>query len=65
MVRIASFNCNSVRKNVEYVKTLLEENDIICLQELMLCKSDLSILNGFNDNFNNIAFHAKRKLLKL
>ena len=65
MVKIASFNCNSVRSRAENVKTLLQENDVLCLQELMLCKSDLPILNDFSDDFYNIAFVEDRESLDI
>ena len=63
MVKVVSYNCNSVRSRAENVKTLLRENDIVCLQEIMLCKSDLPILNNFNDDFYNIAFVEDRECL--
>lgn len=61
MVKIASYNCNSVRKNSENVKNVLNANDIVCLQELLLSKSDLPVLNDFNENFNHIAFVEDRE----
>ena len=65
MVKVVSYNCNSVRSRAENVKTLLRENDIVCLQEIMLCKSDLPILNNFNDDFNNVAFVEDREGLEI
>ena len=61
MVKVASYNCNSIRKNSEIVKNILNSNDIVCLQELLLSKSDLPVLNDFNENFNNIAFVEDRE----
>ena len=61
MVKIASYNCNSVRNNSEIVKNVLNANDIVCLQELLLSKSDLPVLNDFNENFNTIAFVEDRE----
>ena len=61
MVKVASYNCNSIRKNSEIVKNILNTNDIVCLQELLLSKSDLPVLNDFNENFNNIAFVEDRE----
>ena len=63
MIKVISYNCNSVRKNAENVKSLLQNNDVICLQEIMLCKSDLPILNNFNKDFNNIADVGDRESL--
>ena len=61
MLKIASYNCNSVRKNSENVKNLLNANDIVCLQELLLSRSDLPVLNDFDENFNNIALVEDRE----
>ena len=55
MLRIASYNCNSIRKNMEIVKNLLLSSDIVVLQELMLYMRDLSLLNDIDDNFDNFA----------
>ncbi len=43
MARIVSYNCNSVRNNIEAVKLLTMEYDIILLQEIMLLKDDLNV----------------------
>ena len=37
-MKIVSYNCNSVRNNVEIVKSLLVYTDILLLQELVLEK---------------------------
>ena len=60
-VTISSYNCNSLRSNIYNVHNILENADIICLQELMLCKSDLHILNELNDNFENISYVLDRE----
>ena len=56
MVRCATYNCNSVRNNSEVVKSLLKSCDIVFLQELMLNKKDLPLLDQFDENFKHIAF---------
>ena len=61
MVRIATYNCNSVRNNSEIVKSLLLNVDILFLQELMLEKRDLAILHDFNDNFKHVAYVNDRE----
>ena len=61
MIKITSYNCNSVRNNFENVRNLLSNFDIICLQELMLCKSDLHLLNELNVDFENVAFVKDRE----
>ena len=61
MARIATYNCNSIRNNSEIVKSLLLNVDILFLQELMLEKRDLSILNDFNDDFRHVAYVNDRE----
>ena len=60
-VTISSYNCNSLRSNIHNVHNILENADIICLQELMLCRSDLHILNELNDDFENISYVLDRE----
>ena len=60
MAKIVSYNCNSVRNNSEIVKSLLLDSDILFLQELMLEKRDLGILNDFNEDFRHIYFVKDR-----
>ena len=55
MVKIVSYNCNSIRNNIEIVQMLTEDYDIVCLQELMLFPEDLGILSRINDNFDFVA----------
>ena len=52
---VVSYNCNSVRNNVETVRILTNEYDIILLQELMLLKQDVHFLKSINDSFDCIA----------
>ena len=61
MVRIASYNCNSVRANSANVQNIMDIADIVCLQELMLCKSDLQFLDELNKDFDNAAFVIDRE----
>ena len=61
MARIASYNCNSIRNNSEVVKSLLLDADILFLQELMLEKRDLGLLNDFSNNFRHVAYVNDRE----
>ena len=54
MVKIVTFNCNSIRNNIDIVRYLFI-NDIILIQELMLEFSDLDFLNSFDSNFKYVA----------
>ena len=60
-MRLVTYNCNLVRNNSETVKNLLNRSDIVCLQELMLSKSDIMFLNHFNNDFNHISFVEDRE----
>ena len=61
MIKLASYNCNSVRCHFENVRNILLDVDILLLQELQLCKSDLLILNDLNNDFENISFVQDRE----
>ena len=61
MITFVTYNCNSIRNNSETVKSLFDKADVILLQELMLCKSDLPLLNDFHERFNHIAFVNDRE----
>ena len=61
MVKCISYNCNSIRNNSEIVKDLLNKTDILFLQEIMLCKSDLGLLNDFNEDFECVGFVKDRE----
>lgn len=61
MVKCISYNCNSIRNNSEIVKELLNKTDILFLQEIMLSKSDLGLLNDFNENFECVGFVKDRE----
>ena len=62
MVKIASYNCNSIRCHFENVRNILCDVDILFLQELQLFKSDLLVLNDLNDDFENISFVYDREV---
>ena len=61
MLRCVSYNCNSVRNNANIVKALLDTSDIVFLQELMLNKSDLGVLNDFHKDFRHTAYVKDRE----
>ena len=60
MVKCVSYNCNSIRNNSEIVKTLLQSSDVLFLQEIMLNRADLSMLNDFDQNFKQVTFVKDR-----
>ena len=61
-MKITSYNCNSFRNNFENVKSLLEDSDVLLLQELMLEKRDLDVLNDLHIDFKYIAEVRDREM---
>ena len=62
MASIVTFNCNSIRKNVDKVKTLAESFDIIMLQELMLMESDAGFLDKIHKDYIAFSHLKDRKI---
>ena len=60
MLRIVSYNCHSVRANIEVVKQLLNLHDVLLLQELMLPEEDIAFIDTIDSNFYSIS-HVKDK----
>lgn len=56
MLKIVSFNCNSLRKRMDTVRDLAQQYDIICLQELLIFKENLFLLNEIDSNFDHVSF---------
>ena len=53
-IRVASFNCNSIRKKIDTVRELLDTCDVLLCQEILLLPEDIEFLNGINPDFINI-----------
>ena len=52
-MRISSYNCRSVKLNVQSVRDLCAQSDIICLQETWLPVQELSYLSLIDRNFSS------------
>ncbi len=50
-IKVASFNCNSIRKNIELVKNLLTDNDIVLLQEILITNTEINCINSLSSDF--------------
>ena len=61
ILRCVSYNCNSVRNNANILEDLLDTSNIVFLQELMLNKSDLGVLNDFHKDFRHTAYVKDRE----
>ena len=51
-LKIVSFNCNSVKKKVDIIRTLIDNYDIVCLQETFLSKDDVTFIYGLSKDIN-------------
>jgi hypothetical protein len=56
MIKLASYNCNSIRNSVENINELTKTFDIILLQELKLLEEDADFLNAINGDFFSYSF---------
>lgn len=56
VLNICSYNCNSFRNNLEVIKNLMTNHDLIMLQELMLGKQDLYLIDDLSDEWENLSF---------
>ncbi|KOB66381.1 reverse transcriptase, partial [Operophtera brumata] len=46
-----SFNCKSVKRNIDFVRTLCQSADIVALQETWLLPHDISLLGTIDQDF--------------
>ena len=60
MLRFVSYNCHSVRTNIDIVKQLLSSHDVVLLQELMLPEEDIAFIDMIDSNFYSVS-HVKDK----
>ena len=51
-IKVISFNCGGLKRNVELINLLLNECDILCVQETLLFESSNDILNRFSIDYN-------------
>ena len=56
MIRLTTYNCCSIRNKAEQVKKILDRVDILFLQEIMLSKGDIHLLDEFHRDFDHAAF---------
>ena len=59
MIKIASYNCCSIKKNIDIVRELANSNiDIIFLQETFITDTDLGLLDYIHDEYESIGVGA-------
>ena len=59
-LKICSYNCNSLRNSIDEIRSLLDENDILCLQETLIFAND-PLVDQINPNFNSMVISCSRK----
>ena len=58
-LKICSFNCCSLRKNIDLVRQLTENSfDVIMLQETMVTEEHLGILDYIDENYESVGIAA-------
>ena len=50
-LRVVSYNCFSIRKRIDPIKDILQNNDILFCQEIILLKDDCSMLEQLDISF--------------
>ena len=60
-LKIVSYNCQSVNTNLDIIKLLLQNCDILLLQETLLTENNSNLLGGISQNFNYAYTPSVRK----
>ena len=55
MLRVVSYNCNSIRSKIDVIRELMVDHDIVLIQELLLLEEDIGILDDIHHDFNYTA----------
>ena len=53
MLRVGTYNCKSLKRNVDGIRKLCDVSDIVFLQEHWLFPSDLPLLNNVHNKFTS------------
>lgn len=56
MTNIVTYNCNSIRNNIEIVKCLFDDYDIVLLQEVMLLEEDAHMVKSLHSDWDGIVY---------
>ena len=51
-IKLTTFNCNSIVKNIDMIRKLLGSNDILCVQETLLVHELSGYLSGIDPEFD-------------
>ena len=55
MLKVVSYNCNSIRSKIDIIRELMVDHDIILVQEVLLLEEDLGILDSIHHDFDYTA----------
>jgi exonuclease III len=59
LLRIASYNCNSIRKSIDIVRHLLGNCDILVCQEIILLPEDIGLVQSIDNEFEVFVMPSK------
>src|SRR5215469_10441436 len=60
VVKICTYNCNSFRNNIQIIRELLNNHDILLLQELMLLSEDVHLVKNLSGDYDSVVFIKDR-----
>ena len=52
ILKVVSYNCNSIRKKVDIIRRLLNNCDILVCQEIILLEEDSDFVHGISDEYH-------------
>ena len=61
-IKFCSYNCHSLRKNIDLVRVLVEDNDVLLLQEIILLEEDISILDSVCNDTEYLVVPSSRAI---
>ena len=61
-IKFCSNNCHSLRKNIDLVRVLVEDNDVLLLQEIILLEEDISILDSVCNDTEYLVVPSSRAI---
>ena len=59
IIKITTFNCNSIRNKVDIIRDILSYSDLLLCQEIVLLEDECDFLNQIDDEFNVIGNPSK------
>ena len=63
-VRIASYNCNSIRSEIDVIREILTRCDALLFQEIIFLEEEISFVYGKDHNFSCQLYQVHYQTLK-